>query len=501
MKQRHNWAELATEAANEGDFGAAKRCFLQAIKHDKNNHLLRFHYGAVLEASGDRAGAAEQFTETLRIEPTAIDAARRLGRVVSMGLPGDVELNVWGLKAALTHHDFVNRDQIAEAAVYYLSRKDPLVSALELGRAIGWRDAARQLCLKKTAPLLRDDLLLLALRDNIVRMPDLELLLTEIRRVLLVELPHARFDDRALAGFLAALMHHCWVNEYVWPVTAEETEALGKLRVDTAALFQGSAEAGLQLAIAALYQPVSALIGDNVSEEQLARVRPHVIGEAVGELVRQHDDERARAAKMPKLGSISDPTSVKVAEQYSRYPYPRWTSLGFMLRPGEWRKIIEEHFSPERLAFMDKPFEVLIAGSGTGRQAIAEAHAYGPNARITAIDLSAPSLAYAGPHGRILLRLQHQFQPGRYPRDRRCAGVRQALPDHRVRGRAASHGRSVQGLAGFDQVPRRRRAHADRALQHHRAPGVGHAAQGSGVSGTRLQRPAAARVSPNPSRA
>ncbi len=395
MKQRHNWAELATEAANEGDFGAAKRCFLQAIKHDKNNHLLRFHYGAVLEASGDRAGAAEQFTETLRIEPTAIDAARRLGRVVSMGLPGDVELNVWGLKAALTHHDFVNRDQIAEAAVYYLSRKDPLVSALELGRAIGWRDAARQLCLKKTAPLLRDDLLLLALRDNIVRMPDLELLLTEIRRVLLVELPHARFDDRALAGFLAALMHHCWVNEYVWPVTAEETEALGKLRVDTAALFQGSAEAGLQLAIAALYQPVSALIGDNVSEEQLARVRPHVIGEAVGELVRQHDDERARAAKMPKLGSISDPTSVKVAEQYSRYPYPRWTSLGFMLRPGEWRKIIEEHFSPERLAFMDKPFEVLIAGSGTGRQAIAEAHAYGPNARITAIDLSAPSLAYA----------------------------------------------------------------------------------------------------------
>jgi SAM-dependent methyltransferase/tetratricopeptide (TPR) repeat protein len=399
MKQRHNWAELAAEAANEGDLEAAKRCLVQAIKQDKNNHVLRFHYGAVLEAAGDRGAAAEQFTETLRIEPTAIDAARRLGRLVSMGLPADVELNVWGLKAALTHHDFVNRDQIAEAGVYYLSRKDPLKSAFEFGRANGWREAARQLCLKKTAPLLRDDLFLLALRDNIIRMPELEQLLTEVRRVLLVELPHTRFEDRALAGFLTVLMQQCWVNEYVWPVTQEEKEALRAYNVSTDALFQGSAQGsaktGLQLAIAALYQPVSALLGESVTEENLSRIRPHVVGDAVRELVGQQSDETARAAKITKLGTISDPTSVKVAAQYSRYPYPRWTSLGYMLRPGEWRKMLEQYFTPERLQFMDRPFEVLIAGSGTGRQVIAEAHAYGPNARITAIDLSMPSLAYA----------------------------------------------------------------------------------------------------------
>ncbi len=44
---------------------------------------------------------------------------------------------------------------------------------------------------------------------------------------------------------------------------------------------------------------------------------------------------------------------------------------------------------------MGRPFEVLIAGCGTGRQAISAAHNYGPNAKITAIDLSVPSLAYA----------------------------------------------------------------------------------------------------------
>ncbi len=123
MKHPRNWAELAAEAANDGDFEAAKQVFAHAVKQERNNHLLRFHYGAVLETAGDFGGAALQFTETLRIEPTAIDAARRLGRLVSMGLPADTEFNVWVLKAALTHHDFVNRDQIAEAAVDYLSRQ------------------------------------------------------------------------------------------------------------------------------------------------------------------------------------------------------------------------------------------------------------------------------------------------------------------------------------------------------------------------------------------
>ncbi len=207
--------------------------------------------------------------------------------------------------------------------------------------------------------------MLLALRDNIIRMPELEQLLTAVRRVLLVELPHSRFDDRDLAVFLTVLMHQCWVNEYVWAVTDEEKEVLVRQNVDTDALFQGSAAAGLQLTIAALYQPVSALLGEDATEESVARIRPHVVGEAVGEHIAQQNDERLRSEKIPRLGAISDPTSVRVAAQYSRSPYPRWTSLGFLLRPGEWRHMLGEFFPAERLQFMDGPFEVLIAGSGT----------------------------------------------------------------------------------------------------------------------------------------
>lgn len=395
MSKRQKWAERAVQAASDGDLTAARRCFLEAVKADKNNHVLRFHYGVVLEASGNPAGAAEQFTECLRIEPTAIDAARRLGRLVAGGLPADVELNTLGLKAALTHHDFVNRDQIAEAAIYYLARQEPLGSWLGLGRSNGWLDVARRLCLKKTDPLLKDDLFLLALRDNIVRMPDLERLLTAVRRVLLLELPRERFQDRTLARVLASLMQQCWTNEYVWSVSDEEREALASHRAAIEDLFRGDGAAGIEIAIAALYQPISELIGDNASVESLKAIRPQVIRDVVCEHVRRLNDERSRSDSIPRIGVISDPTSKKVAAQYSRYPYPRWTSLGYLLRPGEWRQVLARSLSDERLRFMDEPFEVLIAGCGTGRQAISQAHAYGPNARITAIDLSMPSLAYA----------------------------------------------------------------------------------------------------------
>ena len=46
-------------------------------------------------------------------------------------------------------------------------------------------------------------------------------------------------------------------------------------------------------------------------------------------------------------------------------------------------------------AFLERPFEVLIAGCGTGQQAVQSALHYGPKARILALDLSSASLGYA----------------------------------------------------------------------------------------------------------
>ncbi|HUS96846.1 MAG TPA: class I SAM-dependent methyltransferase, partial [Hyphomicrobiaceae bacterium] len=88
-----------------------------------------------------------------------------------------------------------------------------------------------------------------------------------------------------------------------------------------------------------------------------------------------------------------DATSRRVSEQYEHAPYPSWTSLsktGGALRLDELSGIIGAN--SER--FQATPFNVLVAGCGTGQHAAQLSIAYGSRARITGVDLSRSSLAY-----------------------------------------------------------------------------------------------------------
>ncbi|MEL6289096.1 MAG: class I SAM-dependent methyltransferase, partial [Pseudomonadota bacterium] len=106
------------------------------------------------------------------------------------------------------------------------------------------------------------------------------------------------------------------------------------------------------------------------------------------------DDNAGGAGNQQADRLYTDATSGAVAAQYEERPYPRWTS---MRRPpsGALLRALSRHFPAERLAFTRAPFDVLIAGCGTGRHAIGSTIGYGANANVTAIDLSARSLAYA----------------------------------------------------------------------------------------------------------
>ncbi|HEU0096104.1 MAG TPA: class I SAM-dependent methyltransferase, partial [Rhizomicrobium sp.] len=86
---------------------------------------------------------------------------------------------------------------------------------------------------------------------------------------------------------------------------------------------------------------------------------------------------RRLAAALQKLTPVSAAVSRAVAAQYEENPYPRWVVAG----PG-WRV--------QDMA----PADILIAGCGTGRNAIETAQAF-PDARVLAVDLSRASLGHA----------------------------------------------------------------------------------------------------------
>jgi 2-polyprenyl-3-methyl-5-hydroxy-6-metoxy-1,4-benzoquinol methylase len=100
------------------------------------------------------------------------------------------------------------------------------------------------------------------------------------------------------------------------------------------------------------------------------------------------EEARDRAA-IPALTPIEDRVSLDVMRQYEESPYPRWTTNPLA------------QFAADRAdgKIGDRPadraeLDILIAGCGTGQQAIWVAQVF-PNARILAIDISRVSLAYA----------------------------------------------------------------------------------------------------------
>src|SRR5262249_21418673 len=291
-------------------------------------------------------------------------AARRLSSILSRhSLTGDERLNPEGLKTALGH-DTTSRDSVADAAVRYLTSRDSLRRTLELGRTQGWQKAARELCLKTTDSLLSDKLFLELLCGGVIASPEIEHLLTALRRLFALELSPTRLlTDRNLFQFAIALMRQCWVNEYVWDADAEEMK-LCTPDIDSQALLTGDPAQGAHLLIASLDGPAYKKFGSetDVGLEALRNIQPAPLGAALVQRVAEWRDETIRARSMPRRGGFIGDTSNHVAKQYEWAPYPRGTRLGLFQRSEEFRARFSQHFEADRLAFMEQPFEILVAG-------------------------------------------------------------------------------------------------------------------------------------------
>jgi SAM-dependent methyltransferase len=387
-----SFSERGAAAIDAGDLEAAKRCFLAATRAESRNARHRFHLAVVLKGLGEIDAAAAQLTEALRLDPTMVDAPRRLAAWTSRyGVSAAAPLNAIGLRAALSHAT-ADCEINAELAIRHLASREPLKSALALGRDAGWLAAAQRLCLKKA--IVQDALLLQVLETSAIGHPGVEHLLTAVRRIVLLDASRTRFVDRDLTRFLVALLKQCWANEYVWAVSAEEKDALSRLSIDNPRLVAGDLEEGFKLLLCALYSPLPDVLGASLGADDLRCLKPAVLRDAILGRLEEERDVRARAKCIPSLGGPVDETSLKVARQYEANPYPRWTSLGLAHENG-MRRVLARYFAADTLAFMDRPYEMLVAGCGTGQDAIRAGLAYGPNARVLGLDLSSASLAYA----------------------------------------------------------------------------------------------------------
>ena len=191
--------------------------------------------------------------------------------------------------------------------------------------------------------------------------------------------------------FMIALACQCFNTEYAFAVTAKEEGALEEL---IARISTGDDSPAWEVVLIAAYRPLHAVQGIDALIARLDGRAPERLAFLLRRQVAEPRQEALLASQMPGLTPIEGDVTEKVRDQYERFPYPRWTGIK-RVKPRRFAEITRARFP--RLDLKSLPrgaVEILIAGCGTGRQSLRVATTY-RNARITAIDLSRASLAFA----------------------------------------------------------------------------------------------------------
>ena len=380
------WAGLGVEAIRSGRYADGREHLIRALRLDKTNPYYHFDLALAHQGLGDIEEAARELCSAIRLKPDFDDASRRLGMLVARYvLENDGVLDGFALRTAMQAPRAAHQ-ALAESAISQLARHGSLAGPLaETAGA-----AAQTLLIKRTGDALRDDLLLAALAHGVTKNLPVERLLTALRRTLLIEVPPERFEDKALQTFAVALAKQCAANEHVWAEAPEETAWVEQLQPQIAGLAGGDFQATRAVLLTALYRPLGMFLPGG----QVTAIKLRALRDWAAETLKNEQSEVALAKALTTGTLPSDATGKRVAKQYEKSPYPRWTSLT-MPNTGSLKLALRQFFAPASLSFLEREFDVLIAGCGTGRQAIQSALGYGENARVLGIDISAGSLAYA----------------------------------------------------------------------------------------------------------
>lgn len=376
-KARRHLQERQTEVARQ----ICNRILAREPAHAPALNLL----GLILQEAGQHRPAVKEFKRAiaaddldaachynLAVSYQALDrqdeAATHFGRAITLGL------------SRRSVEDFVFLNPAISASL----------TAIDEPRLL--KTSREELLGKSNLRAIAGDVFLrCALAMVVLGSAPLERLLTFLRATLL-GIVHERVDRSAtiedgLVRLLCALAHQCFINEYVFAETEQETRQAGELRDLLMRRFARSEDiASALLAAVGAYMPLHALpAAPEMARRRWPAAAAGLVRRQIVEPLRDADAAAAIAALTP----IQDGVSLKVMQQYAENPYPRWTVNPLAALSAEWRS------SPA--APGDGPgaiSDILIAGCGTGQHVFQVVHNF-PTARVLAIDISRPSLAYA----------------------------------------------------------------------------------------------------------
>lgn len=227
----------------------------------------------------------------------------------------------------------------------------------------------------------------------------IDLFLMYTRKNLLLHLMEKGEIDDDLLRVCKSLSAQNFLNEYIHYVDATEKEIIqGLLQVielnsqvpewkpaDSEAIFH----------ILLMYMPLQAMTFATALAQHPLHGWPESLQSIAQKTLFLPLLEIETGKKTPKLTNISYETPSLVNSQYEENPYPRWQ--GTYCNPSHTLGHYINYLHPQLplgKEFFKPGMSILIAGCGTGKQAIDAALLY-PESKIVAFDISLRSLGYA----------------------------------------------------------------------------------------------------------
>ncbi len=426
LAEAHNGLGCALRAS--GQLEAAHQSLEQAVACDPAHASAHHNLGHACAALGRVEQAWAAHRQAIALDPEAPEHWAGAADLLKSALPHSVGSEQWPFLQQLLEHRAVRPIPIIPALINAL-RQDSVLRALfdtHLDPGTGGRgDAARHHDHTRLKQLSKVPLLLSMMQLAPLCDAGIEALFIRLRRTLLITaletLPHP--SRQAVLPFAAALAMQCAINEYIYPLDAEQSRQLKALQAQAAQTMEdGDTPDALVLTALGCYrmlhqEPFAEALAtwmaadasddaplQNITvapDNRPSRLPDQLQATWLHALLRQQLSEPLQeqrlAAGIPALTPIETATSQAVRDQYEENPYPRWIKSGLPSRPQPLEILLRQSLPGidlEAETLPAPPLEVLIAGCGTGQHAITSAAALAES-RITAIDLSRRSLAYA----------------------------------------------------------------------------------------------------------
>ncbi|WP_101759818.1 class I SAM-dependent methyltransferase [Oceanicoccus sp. KOV_DT_Chl] len=201
-----------------------------------------------------------------------------------------------------------------------------------------------------------------------------------------------RTDDPNRLLFCISLAHQCFINEYVYIETPQETFAVNKIIGEVERFLEEKRPIPpVLIAILGCYRPLYTF---SWAKSLLEFSWPNKFLEVIKSQISEPLEEQAIRPTLPSMTTVENVTSMAVRDQYEDNPYPRWTKAGLGDEPKAVAQALKVYAID--LSNYKSPAQprILIAGCGTGHQALQAASRYA-DSHILAVDLSLSSLSYA----------------------------------------------------------------------------------------------------------